>query len=133
MFHVYLCYAVFSVPCSLVITFLKRADLLALLCGVFSCVFVSFPYGVLGIFFIFVFHFTLAYYNPCCNLNTIVITVLNMNTYKQKSERGIRVTSSKTNFKNTLPCHLNTRSYPCFETIVVIYTRNIVLIMNTLD
>ena len=46
MFHVYLCYAVLSVLCSLVITCWKRADLLALLCVVFSCAFVTFPYGV---------------------------------------------------------------------------------------
>ena len=44
-FHVYLCYAVLSVPCSLVIT---MADLLTLLCVVFSCVLVTFPYGVPG-------------------------------------------------------------------------------------
>ena len=49
--HVCLCYAVLSVPCSLVITCWKRADPLALLCVVFSCVcvfFVTFPYGFLG-------------------------------------------------------------------------------------
>ena len=40
--------ALLSVPCSLVITCWERADLLALLCDVFSCVFVTFPYGVLG-------------------------------------------------------------------------------------
>ena len=33
--HVYLCYAVLSVPCSLVIICWERADLLALLCVVF--------------------------------------------------------------------------------------------------
>ena len=48
MFHVCLCYAVLSVPCSLVITGWERAGLLALLCVVFSCVFVTFLYGVLG-------------------------------------------------------------------------------------
>ena len=32
MFHVWLCYAVLSVPCSLVITCWESADLLALLC-----------------------------------------------------------------------------------------------------
>ena len=48
MFHVCLCNAVLSVPCSLVITCWDRADLLALLCVMFSCVFVTFPYGVLG-------------------------------------------------------------------------------------
>ena len=38
MFHVYLCYnAVFSVPCSIVVICWERADLLALLCVVFSC------------------------------------------------------------------------------------------------
>ena len=34
--------------CSLVITCLEKADLLALLCLRFLCVFVTFPYGVLG-------------------------------------------------------------------------------------
>ena len=43
MLHVYLCYAVLSVPCSLVITGWERTDLLALLHVVFSCVFASSP------------------------------------------------------------------------------------------
>ena len=46
MFHV--CYAVLSVPCRLVVTCWERAGLLALLCVMFSCVFVTFPYGVQG-------------------------------------------------------------------------------------
>ena len=46
--HVYLCYAVVSVPSGLVVTFWERAGLLALLCVVFACVFVTFSYGVLG-------------------------------------------------------------------------------------
>ena len=37
-----------SVYCSLVVTFLERGDLLALLCVIFSCALVTFPYGVLG-------------------------------------------------------------------------------------
>ena len=45
MFHVCLCYAVLSAPCSLV-TCLEMADLLALLCVVFLCAFIPFPYGV---------------------------------------------------------------------------------------
>ena len=45
-FHVYLCYAALSFPCILVITCWERADLLALLCVMFSCVCVHFPYGV---------------------------------------------------------------------------------------
>ena len=49
----YLCfmfvsYTVLSVPCSLVVTCWEQADLLALLYVVFSCVFVTFPCGVLG-------------------------------------------------------------------------------------
>ena len=48
MVHVCLCYIVLSVPCSLLITCWERADLLALLCVVFFCVFVTFPYGVPG-------------------------------------------------------------------------------------
>ena len=46
VFHV--CHAVLSVPSGLVVTCWERADLLALLCVVFSCVFVTFPYGFLG-------------------------------------------------------------------------------------
>ena len=38
MFHVCLCYAALSVPCSLVITYYERADLMTLLCVLFSCV-----------------------------------------------------------------------------------------------
>ena len=45
VFHVCICYAVLSVPCSLVITCCERDDLLALLCVIFSCVFFTFPYG----------------------------------------------------------------------------------------
>ena len=36
------------VHCSLVVTCWARADLLALLCVMFYCVFVTFPCGVLG-------------------------------------------------------------------------------------
>ena len=46
MFRV--CHAVMSVPCSLVVTCWERANLLALLYVMFSCVFVTFPCGVLG-------------------------------------------------------------------------------------
>ena len=46
MFHV--SHAALSVPRSLVVTSWERADLLAFLCVVFSCVFVIFPCGVLG-------------------------------------------------------------------------------------
>ena len=41
-------HAVLSDYCSLVVTCWERADLLALLCVMFSCDFVTFPYGVLG-------------------------------------------------------------------------------------
>ena len=48
MFHVCFCYAVLSVPCSLVITCCERVDLLALL-ALLCCVFLyfsfTFPYG----------------------------------------------------------------------------------------
>ena len=46
--HFCLCYAVLSVPCSLVVTCWERAALLALLFVLLSCVFVTFPYGVPG-------------------------------------------------------------------------------------
>ena len=48
-FHVCLYYAVLSIPCSFVITCCERADLLALVCVMFSHVFVTFPYGVSGL------------------------------------------------------------------------------------
>ena len=50
LYHVYLCYTILSVPCSLVIPCWDKADLLPLLHDVFSCVFVTFPYGILGQF-----------------------------------------------------------------------------------
>ena len=49
LFHVCLNYAVLSVPCSFVIICWERAGLLALLCVMFSCVFVTFPCGVSGV------------------------------------------------------------------------------------
>ena len=42
------CYAGLPVPCSLVIIRWERADLLVLLCVMFSCVIVTFPYDVPG-------------------------------------------------------------------------------------
>ena len=44
----FLCYAVLIVPCSIFITCLERVYLLTLLCVVFSYLFVTFQYGVLG-------------------------------------------------------------------------------------
>ena len=41
-------YAVLSAHCSLVVTFWEKANRLALLCVVFSCVFATFQCGVLG-------------------------------------------------------------------------------------
>ena len=37
-----------SVHCCLVVICWERADILSLLCVMFSCVFVTFPYGILG-------------------------------------------------------------------------------------
>ena len=45
VFHDYLCYAVLSVPCNLVLNCKERKALLALLCFL---VFVTSTYGVLG-------------------------------------------------------------------------------------
>ena len=41
------CHAFASVHCYLVVTCWERADLLALVCGVY-CDFVTFPFGILG-------------------------------------------------------------------------------------
>ena len=43
-----LCHTVMSVPCSLVVTCCEMADLWALLCMMFSCVFGTFLNGILG-------------------------------------------------------------------------------------
>ena len=43
LFCVCLWYSVLSVSCSFEVTCWERADFLALLCEVFSCVFVTFP------------------------------------------------------------------------------------------
>ena len=48
MFHVCVYYTVLTVPCRNGITCWERADLLAHLCVMFSCVFVTFPHGVSG-------------------------------------------------------------------------------------
>ena len=48
MFHICLSYTVLSVPCIIVIAFWGRADLFALLCVMFPCVFVTFPCVVSG-------------------------------------------------------------------------------------
>ena len=48
LFMFCICHAFLSVHCSLVITCWERAYLLALLCVMFYCVFVTFPCGVLG-------------------------------------------------------------------------------------
>ena len=45
---VFVCHTVLSVPCILEVTCCERADLLALLYVMFSCVFVTFPYDVSG-------------------------------------------------------------------------------------
>ena len=59
------CFTVLSILCSIAVTYWERADLLALLYVMFSCVYVTFPYGVLGGhgfplygFLIFAFFFT---------------------------------------------------------------------------
>ena len=43
----YVCHDFASVHCCLVVTCWERADFLALVCDVY-CVFVTFPYGILG-------------------------------------------------------------------------------------
>ena len=48
LFMFCVCHAILSVHCSLVVNCLERACLLALLCVMFSFVFVTFPCGVLG-------------------------------------------------------------------------------------
>ena len=48
VFSVCLCHTVLSVHCSLVVTCWERADILALFYVMFSCVLVTFQYGVQG-------------------------------------------------------------------------------------
>ena len=49
VFRMYLLHTVLSVPCSLLVNCCERADILALLCVMFLCSFVTFPYGALGV------------------------------------------------------------------------------------
>ena len=49
LFMLRVCHAVLSVHCSLVVTCCERANLLAILCVMFSCVFVTFPCVVQGL------------------------------------------------------------------------------------
>ena len=65
-----------SVPCSLVITEWERADLLALLCVMFSCVFVTFPYGVpsqVWYWIVLIPDLCLIYFNKKIDINEIII------------------------------------------------------------
>ena len=50
VFRIFRCHTVLFVPCRCVVIFWfwERADLLTLLCVMFSCDFVIFPYGVLS-------------------------------------------------------------------------------------
>ena len=48
LFMFCVCHTFLSVLCRLVVTSWERGGLLALLCAMFSCVFVTFPCGVLG-------------------------------------------------------------------------------------
>ena len=48
MYHFCYCHSFLSIHCSFVVTCLERADLLALLCVMFNCVFVTFLRGILG-------------------------------------------------------------------------------------
>ena len=48
MCFAFVCHTVLPVPCGLEVTCWERDDFLALLCVIISCVFVTFPCGVLG-------------------------------------------------------------------------------------
>ena len=48
VFCVSLCHTALSVPCSIMVTYWERIDLLNLLCVMLSCVLVTVPHGVLG-------------------------------------------------------------------------------------
>ena len=48
VFVILSCHAFYYIHCSHVIACWERADLLVLLCVMFTCVFVTFPYGVPG-------------------------------------------------------------------------------------
>ena len=62
------CHAFLSVHCNLVVTCWERANLLALLYMMFSCVFVTFPCGVLGQ----VWYFIVLIPNRCFLLNHLL-------------------------------------------------------------
>ena len=68
IFQVCLYYTVLSVPCSLVVTYWERVDLWTLLCVMFPCVFVTFPYGVMGQ----LSHSIISIPDPCFSIGHVV-------------------------------------------------------------
>ena len=61
LFMSYVCHAFTSVHCRLVVTCWERADLLALE-GAVNCIFVTFPFGILGQ----VWYLIVSIPDPCC-------------------------------------------------------------------
>ena len=88
MFHVclYYSYTVLYVPCSLIITCWERADIFALLCVMFTCVIVTFPYGVSGQ----VWYLIVSITDLCPLLN---VEVCNMARFSSKSDE-LRIIST---------------------------------------
>ena len=70
MFRV--CHAALSIHRSLVVTCWERAGLLALLCVMFSCVFVTFPCGVLRQVRYLIVSIPDLYFLPCFNIKNEV-------------------------------------------------------------
>ena len=81
IFHV--CHAFLSVHCSLVVTCWERANLLALLYVMFSCVFVTFPCGVLGQVWYLIVSIPgvclLTYFAACAVVKHFLINILTLN------------------------------------------------------
>ena len=80
MFRV--CHAFLSVHCSLVVTCWERANLLVLLYVMFSCIFVTFPCGVLGQ----VWYFIVLISDPC-----LLIYLSELKIWTQRSVESNRI------------------------------------------
>ena len=86
---------VFIIPCSLVFTCWEKADLLALFCVMFPCVFATFPYSVLGqVWYLIVsfpdlclliyLHFSIAFLLLLLNEQSEIVVVTPSNTERAK-------------------------------------------------
>ena len=92
------------VPCSLVITCLERADLLALLCVMFPCVIVTFPYGFSSRYGIWLYRFLIfvIFFVSWLHMGVLYTYWPTNITFKQYFQNRFRPNERKCSCKYTL-------------------------------